>query len=253
MGRFYFLHIPKTAGTSTIAWLRECERFRPCPHQLWSTLLAVDRAELARYDLFHGHFYCYLSSYLDEPLKTFTFLREPVQRAYSHYRHVLRDPQHYFHQRVKRHSSFLAFMEDPVTQPLVRNFQTRSLSAKFDPAALLLAKRGSDHPFWLERSLETSSSGISENDELAIAKDYLQHCVFVGIAERLDESAAMLARALGIEAASLPGRLNADADCADSPWSSQERRVAMEMNRADGFLYEFGLQLFERQRDRLRA
>lgn len=242
---WYFLHIPKTAGTSLIAWLRQRGGLAACPHELWSLLLREERRALDRYDLFCGHFYCYLEAYLARSLRTFTFLRDPLDRAYSHYRHVARDPHHYFHERAKEQSSFLAFMRDPVTQPLVRNFQTRALAAVFDPVTLK-ARLPREGAYPLERYLETAPSGLHQDDELALAKDYLDRCVFVGISERMQESAMMLARALDVADDGGPAWLNRDVVHVPS-WSPEEERLAAELNANDQRLYEHALALFARQ------
>lgn len=241
----YFLHIPKTAGTALIDWLRASGRFRVCPHGLWSLLLQADRDSLSDYDLFCGHFYRYLQPYVGRPLVTFTFLRNPLDRAFSHYRHIVRDPNHYFHERVRAQGSFEAFLGDPVTRPLGSNFQTRALATLFNPVSQQAAL-GSTRRYALEEFLETAPSGLSEDDELALAKDCLHRCVFVGISERMDESAALLANVLGLSSHVPPQRLNLDAEGA-APWSPAEWRLVTEYNRNDLRLYEYALVLFERQ------
>jgi hypothetical protein len=134
--RYYFLHIPKTAGTSLNQWLTDTGEFDICPEGLWSLLLKRDRQELLSHSMYCGHFYRPLAAYLGCRLTTFTFLRNPLERAVSHHRHVLRDPHHYFHDYAARLGSFEAFARDPITRPLVDNFQVRSLSARFDPAQI---------------------------------------------------------------------------------------------------------------------
>lgn len=110
--RYYFFHIPKTAGTSVTAWLEQCGRFTVFPEHLWSRLLAWPPESLADYDLFRGHFYRGLHRYLDVPLTPFVFLRNPIDRSISHWEHIRRSPDHYFHDRVVAQGSFRAFLEE---------------------------------------------------------------------------------------------------------------------------------------------
>ena len=98
MRPFYFLHIPKTAGTSVKAWLQAQGGFCICPDSLWSQLLRREREALGNYDLFAGHFYTSLAGYLHRDLSSFTFLRHPVERSISHYLHIMRHEAHYLHE-----------------------------------------------------------------------------------------------------------------------------------------------------------
>jgi hypothetical protein len=243
---YYFLHIPKTAGTSVIAWLQQAGCFRMCPHQIWSLMIAADRETLKQYDLFVGHLYRSLPEYLALPLRPFTFVRHPIERAYSHYRHVLHDSNHYFHEEAAKGKTFKAFMENPKTQPLVRDFQVRALAAVFDTNEL--ASRGvhDEGKLWLERLLETAPSGFSKEVELARAKQFLSQCICVGIAERMAESVTMLANALAIDQPGPALHLNSNARPEEAV-SDEELLLAVELNGADRELYAFALNLFDRQ------
>lgn len=140
-------------------------------------------------------------------------------------------------------------MPDPLTQPLVGNFQARSLSAAFDPLTIRAPEpRATAHPRWLEQAIEAAPSGFSDDEQLALAKDALNRCFFVGIVERMDESIALLASALGMGSHRAPKQLNQDEAAAGAEkWSRDEWKVAAELNRVDLALYEYALEIFDRQ------
>lgn len=244
----YFLHIPKTAGMSLSTWLESNGRFATCPDWLWSQLLKRSRDELASYTFFRGHFYRYLAAYLGRPLRTFTFLRNPFDRSLSHYEHIRRDPNHYYFDLVNRQGSFLAFLRDPVTRPLVENFQTRALAAVFDPAReVARTALGPSCPYALEAHLETVSPGIDDQTALTLAQDYLMRCEFVGITERMDASCGVLGRLLGIEVPVEIERHNTNPSGKTvESLSMAEWGELAGLLKTDLALYRFGMDLLDR-------
>jgi hypothetical protein len=63
--RLFFMHLPKTAGMALRLFLgNQYPLERIMPANDWRELLAVDVADLKKYDLFQGHFSCGLMDLL---------------------------------------------------------------------------------------------------------------------------------------------------------------------------------------------
>ncbi len=123
----YFLHIPKTAGTSVTKWLADhIDQEKVCPAKNWDQLVMLDQQVLLTYRIFAGHFGMDFESFLGRRITVVTLLRDPLRRTISHYQHVRRDPNHPLHQHVL-HQSFEMFVMDRQNWAMIENFQARYL------------------------------------------------------------------------------------------------------------------------------
>ena len=127
--KLYFLHIPKTAGTSVsnilaqIAVEKELKMVGPI---LIDHL--IERPKWEESDLLIGHLGLLPLEY---KFDYFTVLRDPLERLYSHYSHVKRAPDHYLHKIVvEEELDFLDYLLDERFYNLNYNLQTRYLSTK---------------------------------------------------------------------------------------------------------------------------
>jgi hypothetical protein len=132
-GRWGFIHIPKTGGTSVAETLRRTRS---------DIVGAASPREFANFpELFEdvpiiaGHIPYFMFGWEKRPRTLATVLRDPVERVVSFYRYVLASPQHYAHEFFRRFRPALAdCYEHPVLRAEISDFQTKMLgwSARSD-------------------------------------------------------------------------------------------------------------------------
>lgn len=132
--RFFFVHLQKTAGTALFRRLRHhfgVEAVYPRPDEQGTpeVVLGVDRLrtrladEPGAYEVVTGHFPLAVVELLPPGCRTFTLLRDPVERTLSFLRHQ-REVEPRFAE-----ASLEAIYDDPVsTSGLLQNHQVKMLS-----------------------------------------------------------------------------------------------------------------------------
>jgi|LakMenEpi03Aug12_release.lakeMendotaPanAssembly.Ray.scaffolds.fasta_scaffold675067_1 hypothetical protein len=127
--KLYFLHIPKTAGTSVSNVLSQISVGKDL--KMVGPILIDHLIEMPNWeesDLLAGHLGLLPLEY---KFDYFTVLREPLQRLYSYYSHVKRDSFHYHHKIVDgERLDFLGYLLDDRFYNINFNMQTRYLSTK---------------------------------------------------------------------------------------------------------------------------
>lgn len=183
----YFLHIPKTAGTAVKHWLRAHGLPTRGPRH-WGQHLNM------RAEVFGGHFGVDLYPLLgDREVRTFTFLRDPVEQVLSYYTYVRFETGHPYYE-IAASCTLEQWLDHDVTGYMGRNFQTRYLLPTRDGPP----KPTRDGKHTTERHLEWERAPRVGGRDEAIA--FLNTVEFVGTTERLDDDLEKLAVLLGLEA-----------------------------------------------------
>jgi Sulfotransferase family len=237
---YAFVHIPKTAGGTVTSMLAGAYS-KSGLHKAGNYMKGGETAEKkvtkrpGGWESFHrrggrvsvGHVpFGVFQKHLPPDTQYMTFLREPVDRALSHYhRHIRRrDPRRAGrpakHGRVRADSLEEAVVE--LRMPQLNNLATRFLCDNPTPGG------------------DLSPTALDE------AKANLSRFAFIGIQERFLESVILLQRALGMGSVPYEDRHVSSDRPAVEELPPEERALLAEHNQLDAELYSLGLELFEK-------
>lgn len=245
-----FVHIPKTAGTTLNSVLAaefsaddRCEIMMrgmswilPRPEIIRRPLISFSKIRRLRASvrsrrslrLVHGHFDLSIVRHLPADTHYFTLLRDPVERAISHYYHYRRRETERVHPLAMRSS--LAEWVGSCGLVEMDNGQTRRLAGEMNVPC-----------------------GRVTRETLERAKSNLAAFAAVGLSERFNESLALLARVFG---------WSTHPYVAQNVGANRPRRSALDpetiealerCNRLDLELYRYATALFERALVRTRV
>lgn len=181
----FFLHLPKTAGT-TMRRVLDREYRSARRYEIGEDVTGDIRAFRARSwsednapHLVQGHMSFGLHDFVPGPAAYVTLLREPVRRALSDYHYVTSTPEHPIHEHVKN-LSLVEYFESGITGQL-SNGQVRLLSGDNLP----------DDP-------GVPSNRRMERADFDRAQTHLgDNFAAVGLQERFDETLMLFRRRLG--------------------------------------------------------
>lgn len=192
----YFLHIPKTVGSSLKCWLADLfGPERTLELYTLSSLAEQLPSQIQNYKYYTGHLGFSLSKFLNQDLKVdiFTWLRDPVRREISQYNYIRQtsaaqiqmhpgpELKNYIHGVIN--SSISELCHSDVYQGYYDNLQTRMLGGllpsqsygKDFPLRSFKFKNRSDS-FKEQLENEFGLSGLHRSQQLTIALSTLQSC-----------------------------------------------------------------------------
>lgn len=233
--RCFFLHIPKSGGTTIQYHLRNLYPSHLfCPAEWAADIANFSSDQLARYHLFCGHFDDSVRQLLPDDLVSIVVLRDPVARAASVIRYQrglsrldssqYRSPSEFGRQIANPHVfqalSLAAILnrEDLAAYLSISNFMTRSLAGR----------EAEGHIQLTEQHLET-------------AKSNLRHYSIIGLAENMKDVLNAVCRALGA-APRKDVRLNTTGETIEA-LSADDLALIEEHNTLDAELFKYAKHL----------
>jgi len=204
-----------------------------------------DLRTVDRYEFVHGHVpYAAMDHFPDRPF-AFTVLRDPVQRAISAFRHLKRDASR---------------MQELAAAGTISPVRGRDYAAagemnlgeflRYEPLAAAEHLGDMQVEFLARPHLERRYRADGRHDvavsprDVDLAIERLRGLDAFGITERLQESADLLARALGVATLGDPGTLNVAPDGGPEPLDAKTLDALREFTRHDSRLYACAAELF---------
>lgn len=248
---YYYLHINKTGGSSFTKIIgKSVPENLICPAGLASELIEIPFKALAEYRYFTGHFGLALPSRLPFfkrlRLRTFTLLRDPVDRSLSQINAYYRAKHNSFY------SEFVRSVECDVDKCLsnerivraLSNYQAKSIAIPIRLERNILINQCFGN---FQELLARASMSFTEDELLSMAVKSTKRFCFVGLTEKMDQSYSRLCRVLNISPLSAIPSVNVSAvnpltgstnSLARSDVSNAAIRKLEDINSVDMHLYE---------------
>lgn len=224
----FFLHIPKTAGTTMNTIMRS--NFGKSsiihlnkPYQHAESLREQWSVKGSRARLVSGHFPYGIHEHIDVEPAYFAVIRNPYERVYSFYKYILNTPTHYYHKELtEKRWTFEEFLRDG-TVPEVSNQQVRLLTG-----------------------CKVDSKAVNEETYAEAIANIHKHFSLVGVQDRFEQTLALMKIKLGLRSIRHYSK-NVRKESAPIKFDEGELQLLNQTNFFDMKLYSYVCDYFASQ------
>ncbi len=249
----YFLHIPKTAGTTLIATLDSYfDHDSIFPSKVWNEVLTNKSKKRKTWKLVRGHFGYNIKSISPHKPIFLTVLRDPIKRTISQIEHIRRDPRG--NNWVKKNflspnETFDQILHNDEKNRVFRNTQTRYLGLDCDVIKFTRSQSSkTKDDFRFDENLPLFENEIPIQKMLKNAMQRLGKFEFVGISEKFQESMFLLYYTFGWMPINRSWKLNVSPVKTSKKGLTQKSlHILNDLNKLDTSLYEHGKKIFEKR------
>jgi len=242
----YFLHIPKTAGTTLITLLdMYFDSGSILKLHEWQELLPLMPIDFSKIRFIRGHFGYSIFRILPKKPVCITMLRNPIDLVISSYKMVVRQPKESEMYSVSTTQSISELITDPHRGALT-NRQAHHIVADLDVMSMTkgLSKEELKNYFPHHQKefylLEMSEQKLFEVAKNRISEDF----GFLGLVEKMEESLFLLHYTFGWKPVQNKLRENVAPQNQDAEISRDAMEKLMEMTKVDRKMYDFAGKLF---------
>jgi len=240
----YFLHIPKTAGTTLITILDKY--FNPdciLKAHSWNELLPQLPLDFSKYQFVRGHFgYSIVRLCPKNPICV-TMLRDPVDLMISAYKMLSRQQEDIERFHIPKNKNLSELIEGPYLEGL-KNQQTHWLVIEQD----ILKRTKGFSKNQLKNYRPEEDKGLlpkfSYEKFLKIAKKRIAEFAFVGIVEKMEESLFLLHYTFGWKPIRNTIKENIATDSIAEISDKAKKKLA-KFTKIDQKLYKYATNIFE--------
>lgn len=247
----YFLHIPKTAGTTLITLLdMYFDSGSILKLHEWQELLPLMPIDFSKIRFIRGHFGYSMLRILPKKPVCITMLRRPNDLIISAYKMLQRQPEDAKRFVIPQDRSISDLILGPYLEGL-KNPQTHWLVIEQDIVERTKNFTKNELSHYRPEEDEKLLPDYSYGKFLKIAKKHLSKFAFVGIVEKMEESLFLLHYTFGWNPIHNTIKENVD-PVKQEPILSDEVMIKLsELIEVDNKLYDFGKKTFESRFSRM--